>query len=565
MKISESKAKQYIEDIEVLKGMSKREFLDRAQDVLFDSYDDNDESTINFWDAIEEYGSEDIFKLLDEDGDGVLGEDEINKFNELDGDDENLSLYDLENIMTEIEATEAATATNSSGVTTYGNSNPNTTSNPDAGVQARTPEQIESEIQTKEEQKAQVQTDTQNKVNEIETQMTTELQALGGEIAQQIAQFEADDAKLDGDIAKTNQDINTQQVALQTANANASAQQDAISRYGSQIQSLQAAMSQEGADTAGLSAKIANLEAAKGQAEANLLAAQAEAEQAQIQIDILEAQKIQLEADKVALKEKLIQANQDNEEVKRIVEAAQNQITEIQNNEKTQISSIDSEIQALRTELAKAKQEEQVSKTLAENANRSISDPEGLYQSMGLEALGMNKDVFMMAMEGYNNLTDEQRKTGYLGIFDTTQNRDAERYYLLDLNTFQVVERSAMKTGSGDMSNVAGANKGGSHATLSGFEIVAEEYYSSGMGKRAIRLDGIEMGINNNSRAKGTVVHYTTGNSTWGCKGFPPVYTNGRIDKDATYAKMRALAPTGAVLFTYPSDVQEYEELSALV
>ena len=374
MKISESKAKQYIEDIEILKGMSKREFLDRAQDVLFDSYDDNDESTINFWDAIEEYGSEDIFKLLDEDGDGVLGEDEINKFNELDGDDENLSLYDLENIMAEIEATEAATATNSSNVTTYGNSNPNTTSNPDAGVQARTPEQIESEIQTKEEQKAQVQTDTQSKVNEIETQMTTELQALGGEIAQQIAQFEADDAKLDSDIATTNQDLNTQQVALQTANANAAAQQDAISRYGSQIQSLQAAMSQEGADTAGLSAKIANLEAAKGQAESNLLAAQAEAEQAQIQIDILEAQKIQLEADKVALKEKLIQANQDNEEVKRIVEAAQNQITEIQNNEKTQISSIDSEIQALRTELAKAKQEEQVSKTLAENSDNSGFD-----------------------------------------------------------------------------------------------------------------------------------------------------------------------------------------------
>ena len=109
------------------------------------------------------------------------------------------------------------------------------------------------------------------------------------------------------------------------------------------------------------------------------------------------------------------------------------------------------------------------------------------------------------------------------------------------------------------MSNIVSANKGGSHATLSGFERVGEEYYSSSMGKNALRLDGLEEGINDNSRAKGTVVHYTTANSTWGCKGFPPVRTNGRIDRDATYDRMRELFPTNTIVFTYPKDDRYWE------
>ena len=199
----------------------------------------------------------------------------------------------------------------------------------------------------------------------------------------------------------------------------------------------------------------------------------------------------------------------------------------------------------------------------SEFAVNDLGNVEELYKSMGLDEKGLNFEVFSSALEGYNNLTDEQKASGYLGIFDTTQGDNANRYYLLDLNTFELVGQSQMKTGSGNMDNIETANKHGSHATLSGFEMVGSEYYSNSMEKRALRLIGLEEGINDNALAKGTVVHYTTGNHTWGCKGFPPVRTNGRIDKEATYELMRELFPENAIIYTHPTD-EDYWEMSEL-
>ncbi|MBQ9246810.1 murein L,D-transpeptidase catalytic domain family protein [bacterium] len=192
-----------------------------------------------------------------------------------------------------------------------------------------------------------------------------------------------------------------------------------------------------------------------------------------------------------------------------------------------------------------------------------LNDPQKLYETLGLKKLGMNYDVFKMAIEGYNNLDSKYKTTGYLGIFDTTQSSKKERYYLINLNTGEI-QRSVMKTGSGDMSNVAGANKNGSHATLSGFQQIGEQYYSSKMGKNARRINGLES-CNSNARSKSTVAHYTTGEHTWGCLGFTPVYKNGKIDKTATDNKLKTLFPTGAITFTYPTDVKEYKSISKLV
>lgn len=192
----------------------------------------------------------------------------------------------------------------------------------------------------------------------------------------------------------------------------------------------------------------------------------------------------------------------------------------------------------------------------------SLSNPEQLYKTMGLEEKGLNYEVFMKAIEGYNNIED--KGNGFLGIFDTTQGDDAERYYLLDLNNFELVGQSVIKTGSGNMDDVQSANKHGSKATLSGFERIREEYNSSKKWKIGIRLDGIEAGINDNSYAKAAVAHYTTGNSTWGCKGIAPVYkNNGKVDEAATFEKLRTLFPTGGIIFTYPTD-EDYWELSNL-
>ena len=197
----------------------------------------------------------------------------------------------------------------------------------------------------------------------------------------------------------------------------------------------------------------------------------------------------------------------------------------------------------------------------AANQSQENHNTRSLYNKMGLGSQGLNYKVFELAMEGYHNLTD--KGNGYLGIFDTTQSDDSERYYLLDLNNYRLVGRTALKTGSGNMDNIKTANIKGSHATLSGFEKVGDEYFSQGMNKRALKIIGLEKGINDNSMAKGTVIHYTSGNNTWGCLGYTPIKKNGKIDYNATYSKMRTLFPKGTILFTNPTD-PNYRSMSEL-
>ena len=183
-----------------------------------------------------------------------------------------------------------------------------------------------------------------------------------------------------------------------------------------------------------------------------------------------------------------------------------------------------------------------------------------------MESQGLNYEVFEMAITGYNNLPDSEKNTGMLGIFDTSQSRDKERYYLIDLKNKKVVARSGMNTGSGNIHNVAGANKAGSHATLSGFEKIGSEHYSSNLRRRYKVIHGLEQGINDQAKNKGTLVHYAKGKYTLGCKGFDPVRKkNGAVDINATNEKMREICPEGAIMFTAPTNIEEYKRLSRLV
>lgn len=194
-------------------------------------------------------------------------------------------------------------------------------------------------------------------------------------------------------------------------------------------------------------------------------------------------------------------------------------------------------------------------------------DAKKLYEFMNLESQGLSFEVFGLAIEGYNKLPD--KGNGCLGIFDTTQESNKDRYYLLDLNTGSLIGRSVLKTGSGDMSNVSGANKPNSHATLSGFMKVGEEYYSSGKNRQSMRLNGLEKNINDNARTKAVVVHHVKPgqDKTWGCLGYSPVLNkDGQIDYNATYTKMRKLFPENTIIFTQPcrNSVDQYRSLSKL-
>ena len=193
--------------------------------------------------------------------------------------------------------------------------------------------------------------------------------------------------------------------------------------------------------------------------------------------------------------------------------------------------------------------------------DEKVTGTRQLYNSLGLEKEGLSFEVFSLAMEGYNKL--KTKGNGKLGIVDP----NTKRYYLIDLNNSKFVEKTDVKFGSGRMDDVANANRDGSHATLSGFTQVKEEYAStkSHWSSRAKRLDGLETGINNNARSKHVVIHSTPNNTTWGCIGFTPVMRNGQQDDTATNEKMRRLFPQDTIIFTYPTDVDEYKSLSTLV
>lgn len=363
-----------------------------------------------------------------------------------------------------------------------------------------------------------------------------------------------------------------------------------INKTQSDIDSLTSSIANLDSNIAAYNAAIADLEAARGQEnapddlESKISEARNKLQAAQAKRDE-EQQKLDAANEKLnTLKGELSELQNQTAEKEQAVQTVQEEIDKLNNSDLTNLKTAVTEAQnAYDTKQAEMKASAQkaietsqaeVNKIQSALNDRQAKDiqkdysvldvknAEKIYEALGLEAQGLNKDVFMLAMEGYNNLED--KGNGYLGIFDTTQSADKERYYLLNLNTFELVGRSVLKTGSGNMDNIQTANRDGSHATLSGFEMVGSEYYSSSMGKNAMRLIGLEDGINDNALAKGTVVHYTTNNSTWGCKGFTPVMKNGRIDQNATEEKMHRLFPEGAIIFTNPTD-SRYREFSALV
>lgn len=372
-------------------------------------------------------------------------------------------------------------------------------------------------------------------------------------------------------INEVKSDINTKEDEITSQKSTISADESNISGLKNAISKLQNQSSDDEDVKSEIASKLQSAKSKLKTAEEKLASDKA-------QLEKLESEKTDLETKLKEEEGKLTELETERETIEANILANCGEATKTALEAFKQAEKTLEEIKASEIEKAKAEQTAAQSKldeinaaintkntkqVESEFAVNDLGNVEELYKSMGLDEKGLNFEVFSSALEGYNNLTDEQKASGFLGIFDTTQGDNANRYYLLDLNTFELVGQSQMKTGSGNMDNIETANKHGSHATLSGFEMVGAEYYSGSMEKRALRLIGLEEGINDNALAKGTVVHYTTGNHTWGCKGFPPVRTNGRIDKEATYDLMRELFPTNAIIYTHPTD-EDYWDMSEL-
>jgi hypothetical protein len=196
---------------------------------------------------------------------------------------------------------------------------------------------------------------------------------------------------------------------------------------------------------------------------------------------------------------------------------------------------------------------------LAEPVNASK-----FYKQAGLEKYGLDKNVFEMAVKGYNTIPHNNRQ--YLTIVDFTQPSIEKRFYMInmtskkmELNTWASHGKNSGPSIPNSFSNVPNSKQ-----SSLGFYRTGEPYY--GRNGYSMRLDGLEAGYNSNARLRAVVVHgadYVSAafaksqgrmGRSWGCPAVPMPQTRMVINK------MKG----GSILFHY-STVGNYPSKSRLV
>ena len=382
---------------------------------------------------------------------------------------------------------------------------------------------------------------------------------------QQIEENDIQIGKCKNNILDKETQFSNQEHAYNLAQSNLNALKDALSSLTAQENKVEEAKKAE------LSAKISETKTKISEQENSVKTEKQKLETAKKELEDSKTRLGELEAKDKTLQEQKAQyekiVDERASEVTKTAKNAYNQaIQKVKDITEQELKAAQTAYDEAKKSVDEVNEKIKIAEERKIKSESSFNDVKSLYSELNLESQGLNYEVFEMAITGYNNLPDSEKNTGLLGIFDTSQGDNKDRYYLIDLKNRKLVARSGMKTGTGDMSKVAGANKEGSHATLSGFEKIGSEYYSSGMKKRAKVIHGLEKGINDQAKNKGTVVHYASGNHTYGCKGFTPVRkNNGQVDVKATDEKMREICPEGTIMFTAPTNSEEYKRLSRLV
>lgn len=127
-----------------------------------------------------------------------------------------------------------------------------------------------------------------------------------------------------------------------------------------------------------------------------------------------------------------------------------------------------------------------------------------LYDSLGLDTLGLNPAVFDLAWRGMQLVP---RKKPFLLIADMTQPSSAKRLYVLDLEKKTVLLRTYVAHGrkSGGLMATQFSNLTNSNQTSLGFYRVMGRYH--GKHGLSLKLKGLEKGFNDNVFSRNIVLH----------------------------------------------------------
>jgi len=132
-----------------------------------------------------------------------------------------------------------------------------------------------------------------------------------------------------------------------------------------------------------------------------------------------------------------------------------------------------------------------------------------LYSILSLDSLGLSKEAFSEAVTGYQNLQKGGtiQNTGILSIVDYSVPSFKKRLFVLDMQNGKLLFNTLVAHGrnSGQSLATKFSNRLSSFKSSLGFYLTGETYM--GQNGLALRLLGIERGINDNAYNRGIVVH----------------------------------------------------------
>lgn len=132
-----------------------------------------------------------------------------------------------------------------------------------------------------------------------------------------------------------------------------------------------------------------------------------------------------------------------------------------------------------------------------------------LYDSLHLQALGMNREALKYAYRGQQKLVDEGKieNSNILTVCDFTQPSDSKRLYIIDVHNFKVLLNTYVAHGknSGGLYAQRFSNRASSLQSSLGFYITKGTY--RGKHGLSLKLEGEDKGYNDKALARGIVVH----------------------------------------------------------
>ena len=132
-----------------------------------------------------------------------------------------------------------------------------------------------------------------------------------------------------------------------------------------------------------------------------------------------------------------------------------------------------------------------------------------VFEKLQLERLGLSKEALEFAFKGYRNLVNKGalKNPDIITICDFSQSSTSKRLYVIDLKNYELLLNTYVAHGKNSGLDYAEkfSNNQDSHESSLGF-YVTENTYVGGHGL-SLRLNGLDVGFNDNALERSIVVH----------------------------------------------------------